>query len=319
MSLREISIEIIRKCPNNCVHCSSCSSVRKREIISYDTICKVLDDAKGLGLQTICLSGGEPFLHPQFCKIVEYAFNLGIDVFVYTSGIFLQNDNACAIPVDVFESIQGKVNKLIFNFEAATEDTYNKIMGTIGYFPFLLNSIQNAIRLGIVCEAHFVPMKYNLPELNATIELCKKIGVSKISFLRLVQHGRAEINKGQILLDQFETKQLKQQLHQIYLKSTEIGIRVGTPLSGSECKNNCEAATGKLNIKYDGCVYPCEVFKNKKVKFINGIEADSIYDKSLTEIYMESEYLQVIREHIANFSHEHDEENCIGQHYIKSK
>ena len=42
MPLKEISIEIIRRCPNNCVHCSSCSSIKQTEIIPYGKFCEVL-------------------------------------------------------------------------------------------------------------------------------------------------------------------------------------------------------------------------------------------------------------------------------------
>ena len=34
--LKEISIEVIRKCPNRCLHCSSCSNENCSEIISFD-------------------------------------------------------------------------------------------------------------------------------------------------------------------------------------------------------------------------------------------------------------------------------------------
>lgn len=317
MQLKEISIEIIRKCPNNCVHCSSCSAINQTEIISYEKFCEVINDAAKLGLKTLCFSGGEPLLHPDFCRMIDYVYSFGIDIYIYTSGIYYNNMKFLSIPKDMLIHMKNKVKKLIFNVEASNDSTYDKIMGTHGNFSILKDSIINAVKFGITCEAHFVPMKYNYNEIENTIDLCQKLGIDKISFLRLVPHGRAEQNQDKILLNNEETKELKQKLQDLFNNRIQIGIRIGTPLAGEECRHNCEAANGKLNIRYDGKVYPCEVFKNNKVKFIDGCEADCVYDKNLIEIYNNSSYLLAVRNQLAMYSHISDEENCIGQKFIK--
>lgn len=318
MPLKEISIEIIRRCPNNCVHCSSCSSIKQTEIIPYGKFCEVINDAVKLGLKTLCFSGGEPLLHPDFGKMIDFAYSLGVDIYIYTSGIYYYDNKFLSIPNNLLDIMKNKVRKIIFNVEASNSRTYDKIMGTSGNFSLLKESITSAVKSGITCEAHFVPMKYNYNEIESTINLCQKLGIDKISFLRLVPHGRAEKNQNRILLSNDKTKELKCNLQDLADNEKKIGIRIGTPLARGECKHNCEAANGKLNIKYDGKVYPCEVFKNKKVQFIDGYEADSIYDKSLIDIYNDSSYLLIVREQITLYSHKNDEENCIGQKFIRS-
>lgn len=74
--LKEISIEIIRKCPNNCLHCSSFSNKNCSEIIPYELFKKVVSGAKNLGLKTVCFSGGEPFLHPDIIEMIEYVYDI---------------------------------------------------------------------------------------------------------------------------------------------------------------------------------------------------------------------------------------------------
>ena len=61
--LSEISIEILQRCPNRCIYCSSHSNPQATHIIPFGIIKSVIDDAKSLGCKTVCLSGGEPFLH----------------------------------------------------------------------------------------------------------------------------------------------------------------------------------------------------------------------------------------------------------------
>lgn len=57
------------------------------------------------------------------------------------------------------------------------------------------------------------------------------------------------------------------EVEKILLKIREENIhsiRIGVPLLGETQESHCEAANGKLNIRYDGKVFPCEVFKNSR-------------------------------------------------------
>lgn len=314
--LKEISIEIIRKCPNNCVHCSSFSNIKCKEIIDLPIISEMVNDAKLLGAKTICLSGGEPFLHPDIIDIVSHISACGLECYIYTSGIVINEDKYCSLSKDVLNNIVGKVSKLIFNVEASSEATYNKVMGTTGCFDLLKESIKKAVNLSIVTEAHFVPMKININEIKETLLLCEQLRVSKISFLRLVAHGRAFENEAELMLDEIEMKYLKKLLVEIE-RSSGLSIRVGVPFSDNQDKTKCEAAKGKLNIKYDGSVFPCEVFKNDRVNFKRkGLFAENINQKRLLDIYKDSEYLKFVRNYVETYTCNHNCDNCVGQYLI---
>jgi len=316
--LKEMSVEILRKCPNKCVHCSSNSSLTCSEIIPYELFCSIIRDAVELGLKTVCFSGGEPILHPDFIKMIDYVNSLKLQSYIYTSGIYVdESNNPNSIPLNILDSIKDKATKLILNIEAANESTYDFVMGTKGNFKYMKKSIKDANKIGILTEAHFVPMRLNIREIDETVRLCNELGVSKISFLRLVLHGRALSNQSLISLSEEETQQLKLKLQELS-KSSTLKIRIGVPLSGENNKHYCEAAKGKLNIRYDGNVYPCEVFKNNKVRFIDGFAPDNIFDAGIKEIYEHSKYLCKVRDYINNFAGVKTCENCIGQYYIKS-
>lgn len=222
-----------------------------------------------------------------------------------------------AVPKEILSQIKNSVTKLIFNIEAISEITYNTIMGTTGCFPYLQETINNAIDCGIICEAHFVPMKYNINEIEQTIQFCENNGISKVSFLRLVPHGRALINKNSILLSDTELEILKEKLMAIQCQGTH-SIRIGVPLSDGVSETHCEAAIGKLNIKYDGFVYPCEVFKNAQSLLLLQGEPENIHNRSIEEIYQHSLYLNNIRSYISTFCQSNNCENCAGQFYIQS-
>ncbi len=316
--LKEVSIEITRKCPNCCLHCSSSSNAHCNEKMSYDKFKEIVLDAKELGANIICLSGGEPFLHSEIIEMIDFVHSCQLECYVYTSGIvFDAFGETSSLSKEMIKHIFGKVKKLIFNIEAATEEIYDKVMGTKNCFEKVKKSVRDVIQAGICAEAHFVPMAINIQEIDAVISLCKEMNISKLSFLRLVLHGRAIQNEKIISLTTEQYQKLKTYLLGIQRES-ELSIRIGVPLALEASCHKCEAANGKLNIKYDGEVFPCEVFKNYSMNSsLQGVKPDNIYQKSLLDIYHNSKYLQLVRNVEKQFSEMKSCENCVGQYLIK--
>lgn len=319
--LKEISVEIIRKCPNNCLYCSSNSNLKRSEKLPYYEFVKIVNDAKELGAKTICLSGGEPFLHDNIIEMTKFVSDSGLDCYIYTSGIVVdENMSPTSIPEEKMKKISAYASKLIFNIEGSNSKTYDKIMGTKNCFEKMKHSVLLANKFNIVTEAHFVPMKINYLEIDKVIEMCMKLNVSKISFLRLVLHGRADENKEKIALSNDELNDLRIQLSKLEKRNNDISIRIGVPLLKDGGCAKCEAADGKLNIKYDGKVYPCEVFKNKKFENILKYgKPESIYNKTLKEIYLNSNYLKSVRNYSKEFQKNMSCETCIGQYMMNFK
>jgi len=315
--LKEVSIEIIRKCPNKCLHCSSLSDENCVEILDYDRFVAIVQDAYKLGAKTICLSGGEPFLHSNITEMIGFVASLGLQAYVYTSGIVLSEGNKkTSISKYVLKEICSKVNKLIFNIEAATPSIYDEIMGTTDCFEKLKQSVRDAHGFGITTEAHFVPMKLNVGEVRAVVELCKELNVSRLSFLRLVLHGRAQVNESKIALSNDELEKFKAELEKLK-KQSKLDIRIGVPLSTDVSCHRCEAANGKLNIKYDGSVFPCEVFKNERMaQVLNYLETANIHSSTLLDIYSNSKYLKAVRSLSEKYTYSKNCETCLGQYLL---
>ncbi len=315
MKLKEITIELTQQCPNCCVYCSSLSSPTKRTILSVEMIEEAIADAVSLGARTINLSGGEPFMHPDILRIVKFIHQQQVSCLIYSSGIVLEKDKPVSIPNKLLEGIKGKVEKLIVNVEAADEITYNQIMGTsFGGFQLMQSSVRMAISLGITVEAHVVPTKLNTQQLPKIIGMCGELGISRISFLRLVVQGRALHNKKQLLLSDGETT-IAKHLIATEAKSSKSNIRLGIPFGDCSQRVNCMTGISKLDIRYDGMVYPCEAFKNDNIGSLITAQADSICDRSLKDIYYTSEYLIDVRRLLNAFQRLDTCETCMNQYY----
>lgn len=315
--LCEISIEILQRCPNRCIYCSSHSNPQATHLIPFEIIKNIIDDAKSLGCKTVCLSGGEPFLHPQILDIISYIAKQQLTCYVYTSGIYMKDEVYSSLPNEYIEAIRGMVDKVIFNVEADSSALYDQIMGTdVGGFDMMKKSINDCVSSGLVVETHVVPMQVNFKHLRSIFEMCYQLGVSKVSILRLVLQGRALENLSLVKLsgkDNREVTKLIKALNESYKGK----VRIGLPYSDSNCRIYCKAASDKINVRYDGNIYPCEVFKDDLLNAKLGYEPDNVWKDSFYDIYQNSPYLNVVRKSIEAFKKEDGDETCYGQFKMK--
>lgn len=315
--LSEISIEILQRCPNRCIYCSSHSNPQATHLIPFEIIKNVIDDAKNLGCKIVCLSGGEPFLHPQILDIISYIAKQQLTCYVYTSGIYMKDEVYSSLPNEYIEAIRGMVDKVIFNVEADSSALYDQIMGTdVGGFDMMKKSINDCVSSGLVVETHVVPMQVNFKHLKSIFEMCYQLGVSKVSILRLVLQGRALEKSSLVKLsgeDSREVTKLIKALNEAYKGK----VRIGLPYSDSNCRIYCKAATDKINVRYDGNVYPCEVFKDDLLNTKLGCEPNNVWKDSFYDIYQNSSYLNVVRRRIEAFKKEEGNETCYGQFKMK--
>lgn len=298
--MKQISIEIIHKCPNKCIHCSSYSDINCTLMIQTKKVKELIDSVVALDTKVLSISGGEPFLHLGLLDIVQYAKDREVNVYIYTSGISL-NDKGQAQSVDLKllqKLYEAGVDKIIFDLPAIDETIYNQFMGTSGYQKFVFESIRKVQSEGIFSEIHFVPTKLNVEEIPRVMEFAEQEGIDRVSFLGLVPHGRATQNIKQLVLSNEENIRVKKLLKEI---SSEK-MRVGIPLQLDECKAHCYAGRNKLCVRYDGKVFGCEAFKYIQLVDSEGniVEPDSIYQKSLEDIYYRSKYLKLEQKFVAD-------------------
>ena len=95
--IKDLCFEIIERCPNKCLFCSSRSSYDKQNIISFNKFKEVIDYfSRNGGIEELSLSGGEPMLHKDIYKMILYAKQKNIRVVLFTSGLkkMTVNDSA---------------------------------------------------------------------------------------------------------------------------------------------------------------------------------------------------------------------------------
>lgn len=319
--INDVSLEIIQKCLNNCVHCSSNSRHNSQAILEIHAIEEVIDDIVELGAKRLCLSGGEPFLHTDIINIIRYAVQKGLKLDIYSSGIVGEYGKEEALGHDMLlECKKAGLNRIMFNLQAAHSEVYDSIMGTTNNFPLVIESIKRAKRYNIETEIHFVPMKQNTNEVKDVVKLAKELGACCVSFLRLVPHGRAKLNMENIMLTDNELRSIQEELYAI--KEGGEKIRIGLPLSFPGDTSHCHAVKEKLYIKFDGSVFGCEAFKY--IQFLDDknvpITPDNVLKRRIKDINSKSLFLEKSIDLVEKFSNmKCGCDNCPVQKYLKEK
>lgn len=84
--LKEIKIELTNKCARNCKHCSSnaTNSIDNLKELDFDSVYKIITEAKIMGVETIVFTGGEPLMYDRLSELIELTSKLEMKSTIYT-------------------------------------------------------------------------------------------------------------------------------------------------------------------------------------------------------------------------------------------
>lgn len=259
--LLDLTLELIQRCPNSCLFCSSLASAESQHQLSLGDIMNVSDQAVSLGLRTIGISGGEPLIHPDI-KLIIPMLTQKLAVRLYTTGIHFNSEGKAA-SFSNWESFDSFKTTLIFNIQSTDPKVHDRLTCRNGSLALTEQAVLAAKRKGFRIEAHLVPNIINLDSIESSVaDLCRW-GIDQVSFLRLVPQGKAELNTSELVLNWDQTCRLKSIMHKLsHVNLGSTKLRFGIPFSGFiDEKLPCNAGVSKLIIRYDGAVLPCEAFK----------------------------------------------------------
>ncbi len=274
--LNDLCIEILQKCPNKCIYCSSNSDLTKETIIDFETLKNTISFlSRKCDINEISLSGGEPLLHKDIYKIVEFCAKNALKTTIYTSGV-LFDEKFHEIYKENYKLLEkAGLNKIVFDLQTVNEEIYDKLMGTEGNLQFAKSSIQNAEKFTFEKSIHFIPNKLNYLQFDKVLEFAEKSGVNELRVLRFVPQGRGRENVEQLLLNEEELRKFIKNIEKIKPKTTKI--RVGIPLLENS-SHICTAGNDKLHIRFDGQILPCPAFKDINVEDIENFKSINIYN-----------------------------------------
>lgn len=211
-----VQFHITNRCNLKCRHCYE--GVQGIPIEwSFDDFAAAIDKlwscfAKWNVNGEISLIGGEPTLHPDFYRMVEYLHHRGdIDsISVLTNGTCMDDEFVrnmrlyhCHIQVSV---------------DGADAIHHDHIRGS-GTFEKTLSNAKILAEHDIPVSAHYVLSKYTFPIQRNFFDVLLASGISQVAFSRLVPFGNAQI------CDMLSPDQLKESIQMIASVADEYATR----------------------------------------------------------------------------------------------
>ena len=307
--LKEIKIELTNKCSRNCMHCSSnaTNNINNLKELNFEDVCKIIKEAKQIGVQTIVFTGGEPFMYDRLPDLVKLTSKLGMKSTIYTFAY--RTDET----LNKYKNlINLGLNKIIYSLaDSLSNETDISSYDKECFFDKVFEN--NDAKLGFhytVSKNSFLKLETILTETINTFN--NKKYFEKVSLLRFVPHGKGTTDMNLSKEDLLTIKNL-------YLNSNNKNrIRLGTPWNILGIENTpCIIADEIMIIGFDGIAYPCDSIKYFTKLGISG----NIKENSLMEMY-NSDYFSNIRKFNTDNSCSSCEQysicksGCIGQKII---
>lgn len=292
--LKEIKIEVTFNCGLSCVHCSSDARPSNLLEMGRDDCLRILEDASKMGTREVAFSGGEPMLWSPIADAVETATKHSLNVTVYTSGV-AEEFKRKALHLNALGA-----SRFIFSLFGATPLTHERITRKAGSFNLTKMAMRDAMDAGLATELHFVPFSINYRDLAEVAKLARRLGVSRVSVLRLVPQGRAALIRDRAL-NRVQNLELRRQILDLRNEHGENFIRTGSPYNFLMLNNNpaCSAAIDRLIIGPDLRLYPCDAFKRvSPMEFVNTDDWSCLAERSLSECWEKSPYLEAVRKYL---------------------
>lgn len=181
-------IDVISSCNLECKHCLNRPKYQYKKTLSYEQVKICVERCLPHNVEKVCLSGGEPFMHPEIFTIIKnFTCDFpGIELVIATNGILL--DHKAIEKLDAIGNITLQLsvdgsNKVIYE-SIRGENIYEKFMNT-------LNTISTSRNIKRTARSCINALNYK--DTVNIYELCVQHNIEP-SFTLVSNDGNARTN-----------------------------------------------------------------------------------------------------------------------------
>ena len=247
--LEILQVNLGYMCNQTCVHCHVDAGPDRKEIMSSDTVDKVIDAIKRFRPKTLDLTGGAPEMNPEFQRLVRAAVSLSVkDIIVRSNLTILETNNRYKSYPQFFKENGIHVVSSLPHYSMRTTDRQRGE----GVFSKSITALKRLNELGYGRDKHLkLDLVYNpsgafLPgsekELEADFKRKLKTDFD-IDFNQLFCITNLPISR-------FLEYLIASENYAEYMETLVEAFNPST-LSGLMCRNT-------LSVGYDGNLYDCD-------------------------------------------------------------
>ncbi len=189
--LTDLLIYPTSRCNLRCRHCYFAPAFdekpgRRSDEISYEQICRAVDDLLPFGLRTCKLSGGEPFLRDDLMDVCRYLDSKDVGIVIETNGTLVTKQHA-----DTLARLR-KRPFLSVSVDGAKAETHEALRGIDGCFDKALEGLDYLVRAGLNVQVIAAGYEGNKNELPRTMDMATARGAKSFKVCFIHATGRAK-------------------------------------------------------------------------------------------------------------------------------
>lgn len=271
--------ELTYRCPLKCVYCSNPLEMQERsKELSVEDWCRVLDQARALGVLQAHFTGGEPTAKKELRELIRHARAAELYTNLITSGVGVSEQALAGL-------IEAGLDHVQLSFQDVVEKDANLISGTRSHatklaFAQLVRARNVAFTVNIVIHRH------NVARLSRMIAMAEELGAQKLEVAHVQYNGWAFENRGFLLptREQVDASVAVVEKERKRL-SGKMRIDFVIPDYHAQYPKACMGGWGQKMILVNpyGQALPCH-----SATVLPGLEPPSVRERSLEWIWTES-------------------------------
>ena len=126
------------------------------------------EHARSAGLLFLLLTGGEPFLYPEFEKLYTELHKMGLVLSINTNGTMLNREKVQWLA-------KQPPRKLNITIYGGSDETYQKLCGNPRGFTQLMNALELCREYGIAVKLNYTVTRENVGDLQNVFSIAKRM------------------------------------------------------------------------------------------------------------------------------------------------
>ena len=275
-----ILMELTHRCPLRCPYCSNPLELDKRSAeMDTATVLRVLDEAAGLGILHVHLSGGEPTARQDIVEITAKCASAGLYSNLITSGI----GRALALLPGLADAGLDHVQLSLQGVDVASAD---KVSGLRGSHDTKMKVAAEIKRLGLALTVNAVIHRGNIEQVEGFIDLAVELGARRLEIAHTQYYGWAYKNRAALMPARPDVDRSIRIVEAARRRlAGTLVIDLVVPDYYALRPKACAGGWGRklMNVAPSGKVLPCHAAES-----IPGLEFWHVQDHSLAEIWRRS-------------------------------
>lgn len=192
----ELAIEITNHCNADCIMCPRQKMTRGKGFMDFDLFKKIVDEVKDYTEFVFLHLAGEPLLHPELMRMINYCSQIGLDTAFSTNAILLDPEKSEAL-------IKSTLDLLVLSFDGVTKETYEKIRKKSNFESTLQNidyflELKSRVKKAPYTMIQLIYQQENFNEAKEFYEKWKKSSVDAVRIKPYLNYPGLDDYRGKI-------------------------------------------------------------------------------------------------------------------------